>query len=100
MTAYVGTDVTLTCLVSGIPRPSVTWIKNGLPWKGEGSTNAVLQAHGNEHTIHFQNVTQKEAGLYECHAENTLGKATSSIVYVKVLGKSDYEFIIKLEQLL
>ncbi len=61
-------DVTITCLVSGCPAPSVTWNKKG--------SNTIL---ANTADLKLSNVTQNEAGVYVCFASNNVTNASAEV---------------------
>ena len=60
-----GHNVTLSCQVSGIPAPTVSWIKPG------------GQRH-NGHMLEFTNINRSQAGEYKCEASNECGDATET----------------------
>ena len=65
-TVTEGDNVTLICTASGIPSPTVSWIK----------------ASGNQRTYSdvwvFKNISRSEAGEYRCEASNECGDASES----------------------
>ena len=60
-----GENVTLSCQVSGIPAPNVSWIKPG------GQRHYV-------HMLEFTNINRSQAGEYKCEASNECGDATET----------------------
>ena len=58
-----GDKVTLSCNVSGVPPPMVSWIKPN----GQRVDTNVLE---------FINIMRNEAGEYRCEANNECGSAT------------------------
>ena len=62
----------ITCTESGDPEPNVTWTKNGTYFV-------------NKNTLTINNVTLKDAGQYECAAENRAGKINAT-VWIDVTG--------------
>ncbi|XP_068596311.1 vascular endothelial growth factor receptor kdr-like [Brachionichthys hirsutus] len=81
----------LTCFALGVPRPDITWYKNGVPVK-EGPGIAL----GGDGVLTIERVKKDDEGLYECVAKNTEGVAKTSAV-VTVLGdegKQNIEVII------
>ena len=61
-----GGSTTLSCIASGIPSPSLSWIKVSSGQRTNG-TELVLT-----------NIKRSEAGEYRCEASNLCGKATES----------------------
>ncbi|XP_003430665.3 contactin-5 [Ornithorhynchus anatinus] len=62
-----GSPLRWECKAIGKPRPTVRWLKNGLPlWPRSGieMVNGILMIH---------NVNQSDAGMYQCLAENKYG---------------------------
>ncbi|XP_038617776.1 contactin-5 isoform X2 [Tachyglossus aculeatus] len=62
-----GSPLRWECKAIGKPRPTIRWLKNGLPlWPQSGieMANGVLMIH---------NVNQSDAGMYQCLAENKYG---------------------------
>ncbi|XP_076595500.1 vascular endothelial growth factor receptor kdr-like [Chaetodon auriga] len=81
----------LACFALGVPRPHITWSKNGVPVEeGPGITL------GEDGVLTIERVKKDDEGLYECTAKNTEGVAKTSAV-VTVLGdegKPNVEVII------
>ena len=74
-----GTKVDVTCKVTGIPTPTVTWFREGrqkVYKTGEGSA-----------ALSFSYVNRNDAGQYRCKANNTAGTdetgALSLVVHCK-----------------
>ncbi|KAM7033975.1 hemicentin-2 [Acridotheres tristis] len=64
----VGTPLELTCVVTGVPMPTVTWDKDGRLLAGP---SLVL---GNESTLHIESTEVADAGLYTCLATSPAGE--------------------------
>ena len=83
MKVTVGSDVTvltlsrvnITCVVSGIPKPSITWLRDGEQLDTEEGSFLVLS---------IQDV--RDAGKITCQAENMAGKAALSTI-MNVIGR-------------
>ncbi|XP_074017166.1 hemicentin-2 [Numenius arquata] len=72
MSIVMGNPLELTCVVTGVPVPTVTWEKDGRllagPW-------LVL---GNESTFHIESTKMADAGLYTCLAASPAGEDSRS----------------------
>ena len=64
--------MTLTCGVSGNPRPTVTWTRNG----------DTLEV-GNSLSVY--NINRFSAGEYSCTADNSIGPPVSAVITMDVL---------------
>ena len=72
MSVYLYSLSRITCTESGDPEPNVTWTKNGTYFV-------------NKNTLTINSVTFKDAGHYECTAENRAGKISATI-WIDVIG--------------
>ncbi|XP_007939375.1 immunoglobulin-like and fibronectin type III domain-containing protein 1 [Orycteropus afer afer] len=71
-----GCECRMSCAVQGVPRPHVTWFKNGQSLEGNSvvySTNMLGVC-----SLIIPNVSLKDSGQYKAVAENTLGQAVST----------------------
>ncbi|KAK3749889.1 hypothetical protein QZH41_008268, partial [Actinostola sp. cb2023] len=74
--------VTLTCEVEGKPKPTVTWLKNGV--EVGSSDSRITKTHPWSYgrsvaTLTINNANRSDEGVYTCHASNGIGaNATSS----------------------
>ena len=59
-----GNDVTLYCVATGNPVPSITWIRL--------STGEVTIV-SNSNSLVFAAINRNESGLYQCIANNSIG---------------------------
>ncbi|XP_047440846.1 vascular endothelial growth factor receptor kdr-like [Mugil cephalus] len=81
----------LPCYAQGVPRPYITWYKNGVPV--EETPGITL---GEDGALTIERVKKDDEGLYECEARNKDGVARTSAV-ITVLGdegKPNVEVII------
>ena len=77
-TVIVENPVLMTCEVTGIPAPQVTWTTHGqdvADVKDVADTFHVL-ANG---ALRIDHVTAEHAGMYECVASNVAGNASMSV---------------------
>ncbi|XP_056361302.1 LOW QUALITY PROTEIN: hemicentin-2 [Oenanthe melanoleuca] len=67
-----GTPLELTCVVTGVPMPTVTWEKDGHLLAGPSLVS------GNESTLHIESTEVADAGLYTCLATSPAGDDSRS----------------------
>ncbi|XP_065504896.1 hemicentin-2 isoform X1 [Caloenas nicobarica] len=72
MSITVGTPLKLTCVVTGVPVPTVTWEKDGRLLAGPWLVS------GNESTFHIESTKVADAGLYTCLATSPAGEDSRS----------------------
>ncbi|CAF0852080.1 unnamed protein product [Adineta ricciae] len=63
---------TLPCLVKGMPRPTIKWLKNG---KKFDIDNKRVELFRDDQYLEIRYVNERDAGNYTCVAENIAGKA-------------------------
>ncbi|XP_037552750.1 striated muscle preferentially expressed protein kinase [Nematolebias whitei] len=82
ITASCGLQVTLTCVITGRPAPTVTWRKNNVELRSDAFY--VVKSEGEEHSLVINEMRPHNAGLYCVTAVNTVGSATcSATLYVQ-----------------
>ncbi|KAM9476100.1 hemicentin-1 isoform 3-T3 [Clarias gariepinus] len=72
VTVLLNQEVVLNCDVHGFPKPSVTWVKDGVPI-ATGQRLVVLS----DGTLRLSQVSLGDAGTYSCRAQNTAGTTES-----------------------
>ena len=75
--AKLGTNVTLSCNVMGLPPPVVKWYKTNDD-KQHLMSRTTYRKQDRE--LYFKEVTEADEGLYVCEASNELGKHSAKIV--------------------
>lgn len=68
-----GGNVTLQCAAEGIPRPAVTWLKDGRPLSGHHRAKILNEGR----LLQIRNVKVSDTGRYTCTAANVAGQADS-----------------------
>ncbi|XP_045864159.1 neogenin isoform X9 [Meles meles] len=63
----IGQSVVLPCVASGLPTPTIRWMKNEEALDTESSEKLVLLAGG---SLEISDVTEDDAGTYFCIADN------------------------------
>jgi len=76
VSATVGSRVVLTCDVGGLPRPQVTWSKDGVQLTTSGSRYTKHRSG----SLQLTAATVNDSGLYECVASNDAGTARRETV--------------------
>ncbi|XP_029816435.1 hemicentin-2 [Manacus vitellinus] len=72
MSLTVGTPLELTCVVTGVPMPTVTWEKDGRLLAGPWLMS------GNESTLRVESAEVADSGLYTCLATSPAGEDSRS----------------------
>lgn len=68
-----GGNVTLQCAAEGVPRPAVTWLKDGRPLSGHHRAKILNEGR----LLQIRNVKVSDTGRYTCTAVNVAGQADS-----------------------
>ncbi|XP_043238684.1 hemicentin-1-like isoform X2 [Amphibalanus amphitrite] len=71
--ASIGASVTLHCDVTGLPDPTVTWLRSSVPLQSSG----LVKVAGGR--LHLLAVKGSDAGTYTCAAENDYGRDTAPV---------------------
>uniref|UniRef100_A0A665VT70 Hemicentin-1 n=1 Tax=Echeneis naucrates TaxID=173247 RepID=A0A665VT70_ECHNA len=83
VTVTKGGDVTLQCAAEGVPRPAVTWLKDGRPITGLHGAKVLNEGR----LLQIKDAKVSDTGRYTCIAINVAGQADSkydiSVVVVK-----------------
>ncbi|XP_034007156.1 striated muscle preferentially expressed protein kinase [Trematomus bernacchii] len=80
--ACSGSEVTLTCIVTGSPSPTVTWRKNNVEMRS--GALQLVKAEGEKHSLVIKQMSPKSAGSYCVTAVNAAGSATcSATLYIQ-----------------
>lgn len=75
VTVLTQSQINITCVVSGIPKPNITWLRDGEQLEAEEGSFLVLN---------IQDVN--DAGRITCQAENMAGKAVLSTI-INIIGR-------------
>ncbi|KAJ8319891.1 hypothetical protein KUTeg_001478 [Tegillarca granosa] len=79
-------SLTLSCVVTGLPRPEITWYRNG---KEFVPTPNVSMSYDEETAIlNIKKITMDQEGEFKCVAKNSAGEA-ECIAQVTVEGKTE-----------
>ena len=79
-----GKNIVLTCLVSGIPIPDITWLKDGTVLSTNGHV-VISLISSNESQLVILEATFDDAGGYTCSA-SSIGGTAAMTRFVKVEG--------------
>ena len=76
----VGEVAVLTCDVSGDPKPTVTWTKDG------DTSITRAQFKNDSRILVIQDLLPSDSGVYECKATNKFGESRTATTLI-VIGK-------------
>uniref|UniRef100_A0A3B4ZTJ7 Ig-like domain-containing protein n=1 Tax=Stegastes partitus TaxID=144197 RepID=A0A3B4ZTJ7_9TELE len=80
-------EVTLKCIITGSPSPTVTWRKNGVEIRSDAFH--VVRAEGQQHSLLIKEMRPNNAGSYCVTAVSAAGSAScSAVLYIH--GKSAF----------
>ncbi|XP_036354448.1 hemicentin-1-like isoform X2 [Octopus sinensis] len=75
-TATVNTSIIIHCPASGIPEPTIKWLRNNQPFVPDYYPNILIQDNGKNFIIEPVKLTDK--AIYTCIASNIAGKARAN----------------------
>ncbi|KAA0704500.1 Obscurin [Triplophysa tibetana] len=75
-TAELGQTVKLACKVTGVPKPQVTWYKDGRPVKADPH-HIIIEDPDGSCTLILDNMTADDSGQYMCFATSSAGNAST-----------------------
>ncbi|XP_029939526.1 hemicentin-1, partial [Salarias fasciatus] len=73
ITVTKGGDVTLQCAAEGVPRPAITWLKDGRPVTGHHGAKVLNEGR----LLQIKDAKVSDTGRYTCVAVNVAGQADS-----------------------
>ncbi|TNN88235.1 Contactin-2 [Liparis tanakae] len=68
----ISSDLLWSCIAAGKPRPSIRWLRNGLP------LNTQVRVEVNGPRLKINNLALEDSGMYQCVAENKHGTVYST----------------------
>ena len=81
VTALTNTSVTIHCPTTGVPKPTVTWTKDGQEILSDDKHT--MQGNG---SLLISEVDEKDSARYTCIADSAAGKDSATST-VQVVGK-------------
>ena len=81
----------LPCIVSGYPKPTVSWFKKGVMIRTDDKQNKRINTDEN-HTLIIKNVNVEDEAIYSCRASHNNGKAVVKESIVKINGIFLFKF--------
>lgn len=79
----VGNTLQLTCAISGVPMPVVTWSRNGMTLDLSDSRLSILGP-----SLQLVSVTENDTGIYYCSAFSSAGRVASSVRVTVINGEA------------
>ncbi|XP_065114730.1 obscurin isoform X20 [Paramisgurnus dabryanus] len=75
-TAELGQTIKLACKVTGVPKPQVTWYKDGRPVQVDPH-HIIIEDPDGSCTLILDNMTANDSGQYMCFATSSAGNAST-----------------------
>lgn len=79
--AMIGTDITLSAVIKGMPIPTVSWKKND----GDVPAHCIIEVTASGSKLHMKKCTRADCGNYTITIQNAAGLKTATCT-VLVLG--------------
>ncbi|XP_068175389.1 obscurin [Antennarius striatus] len=73
-TTKIGHAIKLTCKVTGLPQPGISWLKDGLPLEDDPHHIITADRSGTCSLV-LDSLTAEDSGQYACYASNFMGGA-------------------------
>ena len=83
-----GQSVSLECQIEGKPKPTVTWLKDGVEVNSTGDSRITASNNLNTWTLAITQLNRNDEGSYTCQANNSLQTITSATANLTVICKS------------
>ena len=84
----IGQSVTFSCVLSGIPTPSVTWYHNGAHLSA-GGVISISRNSPNISVLSISSLAVEDTGMYQCFASNVVGRTQASwALQVRISGEA------------
>ncbi|CAG9116373.1 unnamed protein product [Plutella xylostella] len=80
-----GSDMRITCNVSGSPPPKLIWSREDVAGENHGLSES--DGEFTEDSVYIRGIRREQAGKYLCYADNNVGKPAVGSISIKVLGK-------------
>ena len=89
-----GEKIQLTCEAEGVPRPVVTWYKDGREYHGSKVAPPVISPGPYNYKIQIISADHNHEGVYMCNVSNAFGWKTYNYT-IKIVGKcvERYRFV-------
>ncbi|XP_049302863.1 Down syndrome cell adhesion molecule-like protein Dscam2 [Bactrocera dorsalis] len=89
-TVNLGKTANLICSISGFPKQSVLWLKDGQPLRSGARVRLLSTEH-----IRITSITKEDKGMYQCIVKNDLesAQATAELRLGEVAPQLIYKFI-------
>lgn len=86
----LGEPLQLRCKFNGIPRPAISWYKDGSEIKPESNESRIILMDENT-VLDVQYIKAEDEGRFKCVAENRLGSVSREVV-LKISSKFHSDF--------
>ena len=85
LTALTKTNVTIECPTSGVPRPTITWTKDGRILRDDGRYTTQLDG-----SLMIDEATMQDSARYTCNADSINGQDSASST-VQIVGELTFQ---------
>lgn len=91
LTIPQGKTIKLNCIGSGLPEPTISWLRNGTILQSNLSTITIIRigiANLSSSTLSISDSKPTDVGSYQCLLTNLFGMSVSQVIPVVILGEA------------
>lgn len=88
--AMLGTDITLSATIKGVPTPTVSWKKND----GDVPTHITVAVTATGSKVFIPKCVRPDSGNYTITAENAAGKKTATVAVLVLSELNIQQYVI------
>lgn len=88
-----GSNLTLSCSISGAPLPNITWLVNGSEIDVDSNNRLTASVDEDSAQLQFEPVTDHDAGSYQCSAYNSIGNSSLSHSSINIVVHCESQLV-------